>query len=125
MTTTSIEAKNEEALAAYSTQWNALELELKTAKMDEKIKKVALGKFSELRKSITEDTSILICLSYSRFIGALADRTEKLASVVSDAKLEDALFGQSQKELAEKEGFSMPKKGAFTFGDILTALGNI
>lgn len=118
------EVKNEEALAAYSTQWNALEEELKGADVNEKIKKVALGKFNEIRKLIADDVNLLKTFSYESFVSLLAHRTEKLADIVSAAKVDDAIFGIKQENLLDKEK-SKPRAACFSAEDLLIDLGSI
>lgn len=81
-----------------------------------------MGKFSEIKKRILEDSSILMVLDYSRFVSVFSNKTEELASIVNGAKLHDALFGKRQEELLEREGGRLKQGSSFSPEDVLASL---
>ena len=95
---------NEAILKSYELQWETLENQLETAEIDKKVKDVALGTFREIKKGIVEDSLMLKdVMSSEGFISILSSHTTELASIVTDAKIHDMIFGKDQEKFLAKE----------------------
>ena len=115
--------RNEDVLSTYMQQWDSLETELRNEDIEEKTKKVALDRFSEMKKAIIEDANALKgVIEYSSYVGMLAKSTEDLASFVIEAKIHDLVFGDRQNKLFEEEEKSKEGLESFSAYDFLKAI---
>lgn len=115
--------RNEDVLSTYMQQWDSLETELRNEDIEEKTKKVALDRFSEMKKAIIEDANALKgVIEYSSYVGMLAKSTEDLASFVMEAKIHDLVFGDRQNKLFEEEEKSKEGLESFSADDFLKAI---
>ena len=115
--------RNEDVLSTYMQQWDSLETELRNEDIEEKTKKVALDRFSEMKKAIIEDANALKgVIEYSSYVGMLAKSTEDLASFVIEAKIHDLVFGDRQNKLFEEEEKSKEGLESFSADDFLKAI---
>lgn len=113
---------NEKILTDYEAQWESLEKDLEISSIDEKMKKITLSKFRELKKEITKEASYLKdVMSFAGFVSILSVNTQHLADIILDSKVKDAIFEGEQKKLLEEKSDETCKE-RFSLEDSLIAL---